>query len=65
MEYQKLSHLSIKQLCSLFNVKESWIRRQIFLNKIPYRKLGGLIRFQVSEVEEWINRKTGRGDSHE
>ncbi len=57
MEYQKLSYLSIKQLTTLFNVKESWIRRQIFLNKIPYRTLGGLLRFKESEIEEWMQSK--------
>lgn len=65
MEYQKLSYLSIKQLTALFNVKESWIRRQIFLNKIPYKKMGGLVRFQVSEIEEWMQSKASKGNQGE
>lgn len=52
MSNEKL--LSIKDACTFLNVKESWLRSKIFKRQIRYIKLYGLIRFEKSELEKWI-----------
>ncbi len=46
--------LSIKDVSELLNVKESWIRCQVFYKNIPHLKIGGLLRFKKSELDKWI-----------
>lgn len=46
--------LTIKQLCTLLQVKESWARHQVFLGRIPFIKVGRLIRFERSAIEAWL-----------
>lgn len=46
---------SITEICQCYNVRESWLRRQIFLKKIPYIKMGRLIRFDIHEIAQWID----------
>lgn len=48
--------LKIEEACALLNVKESWLRRQIFLKAIPYRKVGRLIRLEREELLKWLNQ---------
>lgn len=50
--------LSIKEISTYLSVKESWVRSQIFQGKMPFIKIGHLIRFKVSEIEEWINNQS-------
>lgn len=47
--------LTVRDLCLLLNVKESWLRSQIFKRKIPYYKLGRQIRFEKSKINEWLD----------
>lgn len=51
------SFYTIKELCSILKVKESWLRRQIYYKKIPYFKLGRLIRFHKKEINQWLRNK--------
>lgn len=46
--------LNINELSNLLNVKESWVRSAVFRKKIPYIKVGRLIRFDKNVIEEWI-----------
>ena len=50
-----LELLTIGEVAKLFNVKESKLRRAILKKEIPYLKLGGLIRFKKSDLEEYLN----------
>jgi excisionase family DNA binding protein len=45
---------SITEVCQAYNVTESWLRRQIFLKKVPFVKMGRLIRFDINDFELWI-----------
>jgi excisionase family DNA binding protein len=51
---QETKLININELARLWGVKESWIRSQIFKKSIPYYKVQGLIRFNTSEVNSWI-----------
>lgn len=48
--------LKISETCSFLNVTESWLRRQIFLKTIPFKKVGRLIRFEKEELVQWLNK---------
>ena len=50
--------LTINELIEAYpNLKKSWLRRQVFLKQIPYLKIGGLIRFDLQEINEWLESK--------
>jgi excisionase family DNA binding protein len=61
-----MKFLTTKQLAEILNVKESWLRRQIFTRKIPFMKIRGLIRFNQDDIEVWIknNSKTTHPEGH-
>lgn len=46
--------LTIKDAAMFLNVKESRIRTEIFRRKIPYVKIGALVRFRRIDLEKWI-----------
>jgi excisionase family DNA binding protein len=45
--------LSLTQLCEWLNITERHARKLVERDAIPYRKVGHLLRFAESEVEEW------------
>jgi excisionase family DNA binding protein len=49
---------TVYELALFLNVKESWIRQQIFKRKIPFTKINGLIRFDKNEINLWINSQS-------
>lgn len=58
--------LSVTQLADELGVSVRYVRRIIAERRIPYVKVGHLIRFQREEVERWVeanrvNALTGRG----
>jgi excisionase family DNA binding protein len=48
--------LNINELASLLNVKISKARSMVFKNEIPYIKIGRLVRFNKTEIENWLNQ---------
>lgn len=48
--------ITIKEICIFYRLKESWVRRQIFLGNMPHHKIGRLIRFEVKEIVEWLGK---------
>jgi excisionase family DNA binding protein len=59
MERKEL--LDIKQLTEWLHVKESTIRKWVHYGYIPHVKLGRCVRFQESEIEEWIRDRAEKG----
>jgi excisionase family DNA binding protein len=45
--------LTLVQLCEWLNITERHARKLVHRGAIPYRKVGGLLRFPEAEVEEW------------
>jgi len=56
----KASLISVEQLADELGVSVRYVRRIIAERRIPYVKVGHLIRFQRDEVERWVeaNRVT-------
>lgn len=54
--------VTIKQLCELLSTSESHIRGLVFKKEIPYKKVSKLVRFDLKEIEIWIEEvKTREG----
>lgn len=56
----KVSLITVEQLADELGVSVRYVRRIIAERRIPYVKVGHLIRFQRDEVERWVeaNRVT-------
>ena len=46
--------LTIEEVIEILNVKKSWLRKQMHLKKIPFKKLSGLVRFDKNELDKWL-----------
>lgn len=51
----------IQETAAYLSMKESWVRRRIFTKAIPYLKIGRLIRFDLDQIDSWVNSQT-QGD---
>lgn len=49
--------LDIGGLADRLGVGERFVRRLVEERRIPYLKIGRLVRFEVGEVEAWIGSK--------
>ena len=50
--------LTIDQLCSLINLKKATVYDFVYRKRIPYVKIGRLLRFREDLIEEWLQQKT-------
>ena len=48
------TYLSIEGLAKYLNVAEKTVRKWVFNRDIPYHKIKKIIRFRVSEIEQWV-----------
>jgi excisionase family DNA binding protein len=46
--------LNIHELENVTSIKVSTLRKFVMLKKIPYVKIGRLVRFLPSEIEKWL-----------
>jgi excisionase family DNA binding protein len=49
--------LALPELCEWLNITEPHARKLVARDAIPYRKVGHLLRFPESEVEQWSRPK--------
>ena len=62
----KAALIGVEQLADELGVSVRYVRRIIAERRIPYVKVGHLIRFERNEVDRWVeanrvNALTGRG----
>ena len=62
----KAALIGVEQLADELGVSVRYVRRIIAERRIPYVKVGHLIRFERDEVDRWVeanrvNALTGRG----
>ena len=50
--------ITINQLSELLKIKKSTVYSWVYQRKIPYIKVGRLVRFDLSEIEIWIKDNT-------
>jgi len=46
--------IGIDELCQILKLKRSYIYLHTHQKKIPHYKLGGQLRFKLSDIEQWI-----------
>jgi excisionase family DNA binding protein len=49
--------MTINELAEYLSVKPAWIYNNHRALGIPSRKVGGNLRFRLSEVDRWIDRE--------
>lgn len=47
--------VTIKELSAFLTVKESTLYSWVHNGTIPFHKLNGLIRFDLEEIQSWVN----------
>lgn len=55
---EKRTHLmSIEEAADYLGVKKSTLYSWVFYRKIPYLKIGRLLKFDLKELQDWIDHK--------
>ncbi len=47
--------LTVKELSAWLNIKSSTLYLWVSENKIPYRRIHGLVRFEAEAIQTWLN----------
>lgn len=50
----QLSMLTPDQVCELLQVSKVWLYKEVRAGRFPHRKVGRLLRFKASEVDEYL-----------
>jgi len=45
--------MTVKDVAAYFKVSRSWVYQHAASGQLPYRKIGGNLRFIPSEIREW------------
>ena len=48
--------LSIDEIAAHLGVKKDTIYKWVRTTDIPYHKVGKLLKFQISEVDDWVRK---------
>ena len=56
MSTEMETYLSPEKLAGHLGIAVKTVRKWVLQREIPYYKLGKVIRFRLSEIEEWIDR---------
>jgi excisionase family DNA binding protein len=51
--------LTSRELADLLGFSSAWVQDQFEAGKLPGFRLGGRLRFRLSEVEVWLEEKRG------
>ena len=54
---KELELLTIEEASKFLNVKVSKLRSAIFMKKVRYFKIGALVRFNKSDLVQWLEEK--------
>ena len=54
---EKFELMTIKEASQFLNVKVSNLRTAIFMKRIRYLKIGALIRFNKSDLIQWLEEQ--------
>jgi excisionase family DNA binding protein len=62
VEDKKLDRLlTVEEMRRLLNVKKSFIYTLTHQKRIPHYKIGKLLRFRESEINEWLAERSENG----
>ena len=49
--------IDVSQLSQILNVKKKTIYDWTHKGQVPYLKVGGLLRFDLNDIEKWLKSK--------
>lgn len=50
-------YINIKDLSEYLDIKPSTLYDWVFRKKIPYYKIGRLVKFNMDEIEKWVEER--------
>jgi len=50
-------YIGVKEIAQYLGIKIDTVYGWIYMRKIPYHKLGRLVRFDLREIEGWMREK--------
>ena len=53
----KKRFIGIEELATFLNIAKGTLYGWVYLRKIPYFKIGRLVKFNLREVEEWLSSR--------
>lgn len=56
------TYLTFQDVCELLNISSHHLRSLIFKKKIPYTKIGRLVRFERNDLTTWLQSKKQIGE---
>lgn len=56
--------IGIRELSEYLGVSKNTVYSWVYHDKIPYSKVGRLLRFDLSKIDLWIDEETDRRKSH-
>ena len=54
--------ISINEMAKKLSVPLSWLYHRTRTNQIPHYKLGKYVRFDESEIEEWLKKQNKKDE---
>ncbi|MDR2701802.1 MAG: helix-turn-helix domain-containing protein [Spirochaetaceae bacterium] len=51
------TYLTVEELAAYFKFTVQTIRRWILNREVPFHKINNSIRFRLSEIETWVEKK--------
>jgi excisionase family DNA binding protein len=57
---ESIRFLTIQEVAKMLRVEEATLRNWVAQRKIPYRKVGGAVRFLLEEILEWTKPDSSR-----
>lgn len=61
--YEDRLLIDVYEASELLGLKVSRLRTAVFRGEIPYRKIGGLVRFVPSELKDWVASGLNEGQN--
>ena len=55
--------LTVKDLAEYLQVSKSLVYKWVHYGFVPYVKVGSLLRFNATQIENWIKKREKRGRS--
>jgi len=50
--------LGIKEMSEYMGVRENTLYAWVYQKKIPYTKIGKLVKFDLQKIESWLQQKS-------
>jgi len=55
--------LTVNDICELLQVKKPLVYKWVHYGYVPHIKIGNVLRFKESKIDQWISNREKRGRS--